>query len=422
MRTLLLVFSLLSLAAGCTGNIGDVFEIFPREAFDEGDGGGDQPGQPGQFVPAEVASLGASQGIGGDVRNVALVSLDDRTFAFIAAGVNGVHVIDVTEPDLLNETDLVTTISDAVLTAPAALAGGRVDALTIVDGFLVCLAVGTVGTNGVTVFGIDDLIAAATSRTADLSAAHIPLAAGDAGIPVPGNTAGDGGGVSGISLNFFIADGSPTIKRGIIDPGAGTWSSATAIVTLASVISITDVQINQTFAIYASAETTPPGATERTFGVVTVGNPLTPAPVTPVFSEIDDEFERVIDEFVVGPGNFPLDLALDSLTLYVTGQDALHVFNATNPIGPSLLTTLENTGEDTISVDADGGVVVIGAGSVLQIATNVLGQTRLTGQVTFGGTFTIRGVVLHSTNEGNFALCCAGTQGLRVVQLSEAAQ
>ncbi len=413
MRTLFVTLALLSLIAGCGGgNIGDLFSIFPADAFEDPMDGGDNPG--GGFTPAEVASLGGSQGVAGDVRNIVVASVDQRSYAFVAAGTTGVHVIDVTDPDLVDQTDVITTIRAAVLTAPAALAGGRVDALVVVDGFLVCLAVGTTA-NGVSVFNLEALIAAATSTTADVSGSFIAPA--DAGIPVPGTASGDGGGVSGVALNFFVADGGPTLKRGIIDPAAGTWSTATEIVTLASVVQITDVQVNNTLSIYASVRTT-----TNTFGIVTLGNPLTPAPVTPVFSAVESEnFDEILDEFVVGPGTYPLDLALDGISLFVTGQNRVSVFNVANPIGPSLLSTLDNTGPDTIAADVDGDVLVIGAGDRLQIAMSVIGQTRLTGQVTFGSTFTIRGVALHATTEGNFALCCAGTQGLRIVQLSQTA-
>jgi len=149
----LLLPALLGLLPACgSGNIGDLFSIFPREAFTPpggtGGGGGGQP-----FVPAEVASLGGADGLTGEVKNIVIATVDVRTYAFLAAGASGVHVVDVTEPDLLNRGDYITTVRDAVLTPPASLAGGRCDALAVVDGsFLVCLAVGSGAANAVTVF------------------------------------------------------------------------------------------------------------------------------------------------------------------------------------------------------------------------------------------------------------------------------
>ena len=52
----------------------------------------------------------------------------------------------------------------------------------------------------------------------------------------------------------------------------------------------------------------------------------------------------------------------------------------------------------------------------------MLGQIQVTGSVSFPGTFTIRSSALLTTDEGSFAFVCAGTAGMRVVQLTETAR
>lgn len=404
-----LLFALCLVVPGCgPGNIGDLFSAFPESVFE-----GDEPGGPGDgggpFTPADTGGLGGSDGVTGDVRNLILAQVGLDTYAFLTATTDGIHIVNVTEPDLINRTDFLATIPSTLL------AGGRCDAIAFFDRFIVCLAVGTSGVNGVTVINVEALIEELTTGGGDASVAVVPLAPGDAGIPVPGTSEGKGGGASGGSGQFFVATGLPTIAHGVIAPDGMSWSTMTPLTTTAEVAELVDVIVNSTFAIYASGT-----GTLGRFGIVTLGHPLNPIPVTPTFEEIDGEFDLVLDEFVTGPGNFPLDLALDSLTLYVTGEDSLQLFNVTNPIGPTLLTTVENTGIETISVAASGTTVVLGANDALLILTSTLGQAQVTGQVTFGSTFTIRGVALHTTDQGTFCICAAGEVGVRVVQLAQA--
>jgi hypothetical protein len=359
-------------------------------------------------VPQDIGGIGASGGVTGDVRNVALAQVADRTYAFLTAGTTGIHVVDVTEPDLVNRTNYITTIS------PGLLAGSRSDAINVIDGLLVSLSVGSATANSVTIFLLESLIDEITMG-GDPAMAVIPLAMGDAGIPVPGNADGAGGGVSGGGGQLFVATGAPTIAHAVIDTGGASWSTMTPLTTTAEVVSVVDVQVNGSFAIYASAE-----ATSNRYGFVTLGHPLNPVPVTPTFEEFDNaDFDLVLDEFVVGPGTYPLDMALDSLSLYVTAANRLQIYNVTNPIGPVRITTVDDTGIETITVDAVGQTVVLGAGDSVQILANALGQARITGQVTFGSTYTIRGVQLRTTDQGTFCICAAGNQGVRVVQLTE---
>jgi len=413
----LLLLPLLLPACG-TGNIGDLFSIFPKEAFEPPSGGGGGGGTPTPFVPKEVAALGGGQGVTGNVRNVAIATVGTEVYAFLAAGTDGVHVVNVTRPDLLNKTDVVTTIRDSNLTGdPAAeIAGGAVHDLAVVDSnFLVCIAVGTGALNAVTVFEIPTLIANATSPTADLSAAFVPPAGG-AEIPVPG-VGGKGGGVSGSGGDFLVATGGAVLRHGVIDPSGPSWSLGSDLdFATATPGQLTDVLVNQTTAVYASGK----NAADK-WGVFAAGHPDLPIPAGATFTQVEGDFSAVLDDVVTGPGSYPLNLAHNTLNLYATGDDEMQIFNiTTNPFAPSLLSVLPATGVHTIAVSALGTTFGLGTGSAFLVGSNAVGAARITATITFPGTFTIRGSVQLTTDEGAFALVCAGTGGLRVIQLTQA--
>ncbi|MHC4164144.1 MAG: hypothetical protein ACYSUM_18625 [Planctomycetota bacterium] len=411
---ILLILALLAVAGCGNGTIGDVFAIFPKEAF-EGDG--DVPGDGGiplPFFPKEIDALAGGQGVTGDVRNIALATISGFTYAFLAAGTDGIHVADVTLPDLINTDSYVVNVRDGV--NGASIAGGAVHDLTVVDNrFLVCLAVGTGATNAVTVFDLDLPIPAVVANpAADLAPATIPPAPAPA-IAVPG-AGGKGGGVSGSTGVFFVATGTGLVAANInpatppawalspVQPDFGTTNPAT----------ITDVLVNGTTAVYATGT----NATGN-FGLFVLPHPALPIPSTPAFRTVEGNFQTVVDNFVTGPGTYPLDLASNGLSLYLSGVDEVLVYGITNPLGPALLSTVRMTGPNTISVAAEGVTFTVGADNALAIGSNVVGQAALTGEVSFPGTFTIRGVAMSTTDAGSFALCCAGTSGMRVVQLTE---
>ncbi|MHC5041866.1 MAG: hypothetical protein ACYTGI_05805 [Planctomycetota bacterium] len=415
MRSVLAPLLLVILAiAGCgNGNIGDLFSIFPKEAF-EGDGDiPDDGGIPLPFQPKETDALAGAQGVTGDVRNIVLANISGLTYALIAAGVDGIHIADVTLPDLINTESYVANVRDGV--NGAAIAGVSVHDLTVVDNrFLVCIAVGTGATNAVTVFDLDLLVPALVlNPAADVSASIIPAAPGSE-IAVPGAGA-KGGGVSGSTGVFFVATGNGLVA-GAIDAATPVWALSPVQPDFGTTAParVTEVLVNGTTAIYASGTNTA-GA----FGLFVLAHPALPIPTTPTFSRIEGNFQTVVDSFVTGPGTYPLDLASNGLSLYVSGVDEVLVYGITNPLGPALLNAVQMTGPDTISVAADGVTFTVGADDSLAIGSNVVGQAILTGSVSFPGTFTIRGVAMSTTDAGSFAFCCAGTSGMRVVQLTE---
>ncbi len=408
----------LSLGGCGSGTIGDLFHAFPQEVFRPPDQGPPTPppGGGGGFTAGEVKFLEAAQGVSGDVRNIALAQVGARTLAFLAAGTSGCHVVDVTKPELVNSTSYVTTIRASNLTAPAAIDGGRVDAVAVIDNaYVVCVAVGTAAPNAVTVFHIPTLVAAATSPGANLSAAYVP---GTGGIPVPGTATGKAGGVSGAGSVFVVATGGPALGFGVITPGSpGAWTALPAFTSAASPAVDRFLDAFLRFPnIYVSVQS------GTTFGILALNVTLSPAPAvtvaTPEVIAIPGDFPLVASDSISGPANFPLDLDVDTSNLFIGGDDEVQIFNVTNPVLPAPLNIAQNTGVDTIAVEASGGFFAVGAGDRVRVYSTLTGQPLQTASVTFTGTFAIRGVALHSSSAGRFVLCCGGTRGLRIVQWS----
>lgn len=410
---------LLLLAAGCgNGTLGDIWHSFPEEVFNPpSDGGGGGGGGGGGVTLEEVAGLAGGQNVTGTVKNIALATVAGETFAFLAAGTDGCHVVDVTAPDLVTGSSYVTTIRPSALTvAPAELAGGRVDAVAVVDNtFLVCVAVTAAVPNCVSVFNLQTLIPAATSSTADLSASFIPpTTPGTDLIAVTGDSMGKGGGVAGVAGSFYVATGSKLASAKIEltgVPPALTWTlGADVPLGTPAFTSVTDVTVGTAVgatAIFASGK--------RDDGKFAVALTAPGVPVA-VSTVVESEVQRVIDDFVSTAGNYPLDLAFDVLNLYVTGNDEVFVYSVSSG-SLQLVSTISSTGSKTISVAGGSSAFAVGAGDAIRVGTNVLGQARVTGAHTFPSTYTVRGVAVRSTNEGAFFLACAGTGGLRILRV-----
>lgn len=412
----LLPLLILALAGCGNGTLGDVWDSFPEEVFNPPDDGGGGGGGGGGATLEEVAEIAGGQGVTGTIKNIALATVAGKTYAFLAAGPDGCHIVDVTEPDLLNASSYVTTIRPLVLaTPPAALAGGRVDAVSVVDNaFLICVAVTSAAPNTVTVFNIPLLIAAATSSTADLSGAFIPpTTPGTDAIAVTGDAAGKGGAATGTGVNFWVATGTGGVAAAKVEltPLPSSWTldtTTTLSLGAPAFTTVTDVAVTSLGGV-----TTLFASDKRTDGKFAVAMTTPGAPLG--FSTvIDSDVQDIIDEFVTTQGNYPLDLAIDTINLYVTGDNEMFVYTV-GATGLTLVTTVPNTGLQTIAVSAGSNNFVVGAGDSVRAGTSVLGQARVTGSLSFPNTFTVRGVALRSTTEGLFFLVCAGTGGLRVL-------
>ena len=110
---LLLLAAMIFIPSCGSGTLADIWEKFPASAFedetDDGDGG-DRPGIPGGFEPLEVAFLDVAQGVEGDVRNIEVAVVGAQALAFLSADSEGLHVIDVTTPEVLPSSALLGTV------------------------------------------------------------------------------------------------------------------------------------------------------------------------------------------------------------------------------------------------------------------------------------------------------------------------
>ncbi|MEM8884987.1 MAG: hypothetical protein AAGD14_13025 [Planctomycetota bacterium] len=400
---------------GCNGNIGDLFSVFPASAFEDPDGGEDPGGIPGAFEPVEVAFLGSAQGVTGDVRNIAVATIAGESYAFLAAGVDGVHMVDVSEPSTVSATDFITTIDDDVLSdAAASIAGGRVDDVAVIDNaFLVCVAIGTGATNAVTVFNIADLITLATSSSADLSDAFVP---GTGAIAADGTPNGNGGDVDGGANVFLVATGGSELGAGLITPGSpGTWA-ALPPTTDATIDNFIDVKLRLPTAAYCVVAQ---GDDLRlaTFTVEFLPNPG--VTLTGDLQALTGSFSGLDDNAAAFPGTFPAALALDLTgTLYASGQNDIRTYSVANPTLPVEGTPIFATGFEVGGMAADIGFLVY------TNSPSTITLTSLAGTITPLSTFEAPGrrtlgVALRNTDTGRFALTCANNVGFRIVQYSD---
>ena len=135
------------------------------------------------------------------------------------------------------------------------------------------------------------------------------------------------------------------------------------------------------------------------FGIIalaiTGANPPVVTPVTPAAIDVEDRenggnFDLLIERgFVVGPGNFPMSLAFDTLTLLVTGDDQVRLFNVSNPSLTTPPAVVSDTGESTIGIDPNE------TGATIQ-------QALITNEVVIGdGQTGIIGGLIRETRNGS---------------------
>ncbi|MFQ5843495.1 MAG: hypothetical protein ACE5JG_00740, partial [Planctomycetota bacterium] len=328
------------------------------------------------------------------------------------------HIVDVTVPSAIGAGSFLGTIGTATLTtAPAEIAGGRVDALAVVDSiYLVCVAVGASDANGnsITVFDLPTVqVILGGGPPFDFSTALFPTTV-PAGILATGNADGKAGGVSGANATFLVATGGSALGVGVIDPATRMWTPGTPVTaTVPPVDHWLDVAVTGTNG-YASVDS------GGSFGVLALT--LLPAPALAAGNllPVTGAFGTLGGDPIAGPGNFALDLAVDGNTLLVSGDDEVVSFDISSPAAPVPGVPATATGLDTIAVAAQGGDLAVGAGDAVRIYQRPFGPPTLTAEFGFTSPITIRGVALRPAPGGNFVLCCGGTRGLRVVQWSGA--
>lgn len=415
-RALLALLVLLLPACG-NGTLADIWSRFPADQFPGGGdgGGGGGGGGGGTFTPRETAFLDDAQGITGDVRNVALAIVGAQTLAFLSAQTEGVHIVDVTAPNTITQASVRGRIPGTLL------AGGRADAVAVVDEtYLVALAVGAVDVDGnaVSVFHVPSLLTIlATPPPHDFAPALAPRI-GTGAIAAPGNDEGKAAGVSGALSAFLVATGGNSLGTAAISPGVpGSWTAGPAFTPSSPPVDhVLDVLVNGTNA-YLSVESA------GTFGILAVSLVPTPTVTTPTVLTVPGTFSTLATDPIAGPGNFGLDLARDGSTLFVTGRNAVSLFNLTNPAVPAPLPPPANqvgsTGADTIAVTGGlgNGGFAVGAGDRVRVfSPSLTAGFAQEAEVVFAAPATMRGLAPRSAATGRFLLCCAGSRGLRVVQ------
>lgn len=416
------LFTLLAafLCASCGHDpLSDIWDAFSADAFDSGmdDGMGDgDGGRPPMFEPLVTVRLDDAQGITGDVRNIALATLGAQTLAFLSAQTDGVHIVDVSVPSTINTTSVLGTLNAASLTAPAEIAGGRVDAVAVVDSiYLVCLAVGAgavdANGNGVTVFHLPTVqTILLTPPPHDFSAALAPPTV-LTGIAAPGDGNGNGGGVSGGNSSFLVATGGTELGTAFITQGTpGSWTAGPPLTSATpAVANWYHVLVNGTNA-YTSV------FADGSFGILAVSLLPMPAVATPNVIQIPGSIGTVN----AGPGNFGMPLALEATTLNVGGDDEVRTFSVSVPVMPVPGASIPLAGENLTGLGNRPGILAVGAGETLNVFQTLGGfGANLAATLTFSAPVVVRGVAPVADPMGQFVLCCAGLRGLQVVQWSD---
>ncbi|MHC4451419.1 MAG: hypothetical protein ACYS0E_14995 [Planctomycetota bacterium] len=413
-RLLPLLFALI---AACSGNIGDLFSVFPASAFEpeEPADGGDRP-PTGSFEPIEVGFVGAGAGVTGNVRNIATASVNGKQIAFLSAGADGVHVVDVSTPGTFTSASYITTVDDLVLDgSPAAIAGGQVDDVAVVDdNYLVCIAVGTGAANAVTLFHIATLLDLAETSPTDLSGAFVP---GTGNIAVEGTPEGNGGGASGSTGIFVVATGGSELGLASISAGQpGTWAALAPITSatppIDNFIDI-DLAFPAAYAVVAQGD----DLALATFGIQLgvppsigiVGDLL---PLTGSLSGFDSNAAAF-------PGTFPSTLARDVTgTLYVSEQNAIRIYSIANPTAPLESSSVFSAGFEIAGLAATTGFVARTNSANMTVYTTLAGAAAPVAALDTAGRRNL-GIALANDAGGRYAFVCADTNGMRVVQWSD---
>jgi len=363
---------------------------------------------------SEVAALDDADGLPGEVRSVAVATCASQTLAFVTAGTGGVHIVDVTDP---TSPSVLGTINNQSLTAPAELAGRRVDTLAVIDGcaYLVCGAIGSGAVdssgNGVTVFHIPTLRSIlGGSPPYDFSSALLART-GTNVIALPGNGVHRGGGVAGANGRFLAATGGTTLVAANITSGTpGSWSAESPFSPSSpSIGNFLDVVATATHA-YASVKS------GSDYGIISLQHVPTISVLTTGVVAVSGDFGRYDADLIAGPGNYALDLALDGNVLAVSGDDQVALFEVSNPAVPAPLTAIGETGRNTIAVAAKDGILVVGADSAVRVYEAVTpGDYEFRGQVGHRDPFRARSSQPLPAI-GDYVIAAAGTEGLRSIQ------
>jgi len=412
MRIILALF--VALVPACNGNIGDLFSLFPASAFQP-----DQPDNPDGGLPGggltaeEVSFLAAAQGVTGDIRNIAITVQAGQSIAFLSAADVGFHIIDVTNPENLNSTNVLATIDDSVLLdAGASIAGGRVDNLGIVDNtYLVCVAVASGAANAVTVFHIPTLLSLVAASSNDYSTAFVP---GTGDIAVDGTPAGNAGGVDGASGIFLVATGTDQMGAGLI-ASISSWQALPAVTS-------TDPQIDNFLDVkmaFPVAYATVASGDDVRLATLAISIVTQAVTVQGDLDVLTGGFSTMDGNNGSAPGTFVARPALDGTgNLYASGLNDVRIFSLTTPTDPIEDSIAFNAGISIGGIAAAPNALVTGDGAtlrffgVLQGIVTPLTQLQDTGRRYYDLEYSVIAA-------GTFVLACADSNGLRVIQIGD---
>ncbi|HLE97903.1 MAG TPA: hypothetical protein VI997_11075, partial [Candidatus Thermoplasmatota archaeon] len=180
----------------------------------------------------------AAVDVGGRANNLALFEDSGTQYMFASLGEGGIAIVRV--DDAASPGGLVH-LATMDATTLAVIAGGSSDALAVVDGFLVSVAIAEGGS------------------PFDFSPAYVARV-GDGVIAAPGNQDDKGGGVAGTSGRFLVATGGTDLGVATITVGApSTYTVGTPIDLSSDMAHVIDVLATDTHAIVSGEKSGSPG-------------------------------------------------------------------------------------------------------------------------------------------------------------------
>jgi len=360
----------------------------------------------------------AAVDVGGRANNLALFEDSGTQYMFASLGEGGIAIVRV--DDAASPGGLVH-LATMDATTLAVIAGGSSDALAVVDGFLVSVAIGPgrvdVNGHGVTVFDAVQAVAIAEGGSPfDFSPAYVARV-GDGVIAAPGNQDDKGGGVAGTSGRFLVATGGTDLGVATITVGApSTYTVGTPIDLSSDMAHVIDVLATDTHAIVSGEKSGSPG-----YGVRTIV--LDPTPSANGLVDLDGRFDYQGARAYTGPGNFACDLGLDTANdvLCVGGIDRIARFDVSDLDDIAALEPVLDAGVHVVGVHGAGDTLLAAGDFELRTYRKGGERFRPETRTPFGAPNSILAAVALPAAVGGGALVAAGSGGVRAVRFGSLA-
>ena len=354
----------------------------------------------------ETASVVEDDGADGYLNNVCTATVGATEYAFVSAGTDGIHIIEVEDIQSPGGLTYLATISSSTIGGGKEIAGDRSDALAIVDNtHLVSLAIGSgavdANSNGVTVFDIGEIDSILGGSTPYDFQTAILTRTGSGVIAIPGDN-DRGGGVAGDNGVFVVATGGTNAGVADITSGSpGTWQARSAI----------DMSMTASYDAAISGSTAYVSARSGSdYGVVVLD---LDTPDASSLHEVAGRFSRYADCDFAGRGNFALSLALLDDVLLVSGDDEVIRFDMSDPGTPALLAPLRDAGVNAVSLDVNSSLAAVGGDFEVRTYRVESESAVPLSRNRVGDPLRVLGVAVRS--DGTL-LCAAGNGGLRAVR------